>query len=382
LEASGPLSRVKKSITPPKQSSQLTGTIMGAILDDISWPAGDRTIDAGQTTVGQWYVDKIDAFEAMRQIEETELGFMTEGEDGKIIFEDRHHRLKDAHLVSQQTFTDAVGAAIGYSSITQQDPIREIYNDIIATVESYNTALSSAVLWTLHEAPVLAPLQSLIYWAEYPNSEYDTSTGAFVDAWDTPIVGTDITQTGVANSDIAVTVSKFAKSMKITITNNNVTNSATLTLVQAQGTKVTKLSATSVSNSDSASQALYGTKSYILPAKWLQTTTTAQDYAGYIIGRYKDPVPVISISFFANKNASLMIEALTRNISDRITIIAAGIKTELGIYDEFFIESISHRISNSGKYHEVIFELSDASTEGGYWVLGISILGTDTKLAY
>jgi hypothetical protein len=382
LEANGPLSRVKKSITPPKQSSQLTGAIMGAILDEIGWAAGDRTIDTGQTTVGKWYIDKIDAFEAMRQIEETELGFMTEGEDGKIIFEDRHHRLKGAHLVSQQTFTDSIGAIIGYSAITQQDPIREIYNDIIATVESYDTALSSAVLWTLHETPTLAPGQSLIYWAEYPNSEHDPSTGAYVDTWDTPVVGTDITQTGVSDSDVGIAVSKFAESMKITITNNNATNSATLTLVQAKGTKVTKLSSTSVSNSDSASQALYGTKSYLLPAKWLQTTTTAQDYAGYIIGRYKDPVPVVGISLYANKNSSLMTEALTRNISDRITVIATGAKTELGINNDFFVEAISHRISSSGRFHEVTFELSDASGDGGYWVLGTSELNINTRLAY
>jgi hypothetical protein len=382
LEASGPLSRIKKSITPPKQANQLTGTIMDAILDDAGWAAGDRAIDIGKTAVGQWYIDKIDAFEAMRQIEETELGFLTEGEDGKIIFEDRHHRLTGAHLVSQQTFTDTVGEAIGYNAITQQDPIREIYNDIMATVESYYTAPSSAVLWTLQETPTIAPGQTLIYWAEYPNSEHDSSTGAFVDTWDTPAVGTDITQTGVANGDIAVTVSKFAKAMKINITNNNVTTSATLTLVQAQGIKVTKLSSTSVSSSDSASQASYGAKSYTLPAKWLQTTTLAQDYAGYIIGRYKDPVPVISISFMANKNTDLMTEALTRNISDRVTVVATGAKTELGINNEFFIEAISHRISNSGKFHEVTFELSDASGDGGYWVLGTSELGTNTRLAY
>jgi len=382
LEASGPLSRFKKSITPPKQSGQLTGTIIDAILDEAGWSASDRTIDDGKTSIDQWYIDKIEVFEAMRQIEETELGFLTESADGKIVYEDRHHRLKDDYLVSQQTFTDATAELIGYNSITQQDPIREIYNDIIATVESYSTAGSSAVLWTLQETPVLAPGQSLIYWAEYPNFEHDPSTGAYVDTWDTPVVGTDITQTGVSNSDIGVTVSKFAKSMKITIINNNVTDSATLTLLQAQGIKVIKLSSTSISSSDSASQALYGTKSYLLPAKWLQTTTTAQDYAGYIIGRYKDPVPVVGISFFANKNSSLMIEALTRNISDRITVTATGAKTELGIDDEFFIEAISHRISNSGKFHEVMFELSDALGDGSYWILGTSILGTNTRLAY
>jgi hypothetical protein len=203
-----------------------------------------------------------------------------------------------------------------------------------------------------------------------------------VDTWDTPIVGTDITQTGVADGDIGVTVSKFAKSMKITITNNNATNSATLTLIQAKGTKVTKLSSVSVSSSDSTSQDAYGTKTYTLPAKWLQTTNVAQDYANFIIGRYKDPVPIINVAFMANKNSDLMVETMARNISDRITVVATGSKTELGISGDFFIEAISHKISNAGRYHEVMFEMSEASGDGGYWVVGTSLLGTDTRLAY
>lgn len=382
LEASGPLSRLKKSISPAKQAGELTGAIIGAILDAAGWSAGERSIDAGKTTVTQWYVGKIDAFEALREIEETELGFIDESAAGYIVFEDRHHRLEGAHLTSQATFTDAAGENIGYSSITQQDPVREIYNDIQVIVESFDTALISEVLWTLQETPTVSAGQAVIYWAEYPNSEHDPATGAFVDTWDTPSVGTDITQTGVDNSDISVSVSKFATAMKINITNNHATAIATLTLVQAKGTPVTKLSSTTINEEDSTSQTTYGIKTYSLPAKWLQSTNTAQDYSKFIISRYKDPVSLIEMSFYANKNTDLMTQALTRDLSDRITVIATGSKTQLGISNDFFIEAISHRISNAGRNHWVTFELSEASADGGYWVIGTSELGTGTKLAY
>lgn len=383
FEASGPISRIsEKDVTPAKQSGVLTGVIVGAILDAASWAAGGRTIDDGQTTIDNWNVGKMKALSAIRDIEETEMGFFYEGADGKLIYEDRHHRLKGAHLVSQQTYSDAAGAAMGYRTIEQADPLREIYNEILATIQSYTTAGSSGVLWTLAETPTVSAGQSVTYWAEYPNVETDPTTGAYVSAWDDPVVGTDITQTGVADGDIAVTVSKFANSMKMVITNNHATATATLTLVQAQGTKVTKNTPVTISEEDSTSQGKYGIRSYQLPAKWLQNTNAGADYVNYLISRYKDPVPVLALSFLANKSDTAMTEALTREISDRITVVATGATTELGINDDFFIESISHRITKAGFHHEVTFELSAAEGDGGYWVLGTSVLGSTTKLAY
>ena len=383
LEATGPISRIaNKKVTVVAQTSQTTGTIIDEILDDAGWASADRTLDTGQTTIDAWFVSGIDALNAVREVEETELGFFTESADGKLVFEDRHHRLISPHTTSQQTYSDASGASMLYNGIEQMDPIGDIYNDITAMVTKYTTAGSAEVLWTLDGTPTLAPGESGTYWAEYPNTNKDSTTGAYVSAWDDPVVGTDITQTGVSNSDIAVTVTKFSNTMKIVITNNNATSTATLTLVQAQGTKVTKNTSVGIASEDSTSQGKYGKRSYELPSPWLQSANTAQDYTNYIVGRYKNAVPVISLTYIANKSAAALTEMLTRDISDRITAVATGAKTELGLDGDFFVESVQHRILNAGLFHEVKYDLSDASGDGGWWILGISELGVNTRLAY
>jgi len=258
--------------------------------------------------------DKLKALTAIRDIEETELGFFCEDADGKLVYEDRHHRLKDPHLTSQQTYSDDTGATMGYREIEQQDPLQEIFNEVLASIQAYNTAGASSVLWTLSETPTVDAGQSVTYWAEYPNSVVDSSTGAYVNSWDTPVVGTDITQTGVANGDIAVTVSKFAKTMKITITNNG-PSIATLTLVQAKGIKVTKQTAVTISAEDLTSQGKYGPRTYQLSSKWLQNTNTGADYINYVISRYKDLMPVLTLKFFAHSSDTAMLEALILLVS-------------------------------------------------------------------
>lgn len=382
LEASGSIERLNgKKVTPAAQANQTTDVIVGAILDAAGWPA-ERTLNTGQTTISRWFVDKVDALNAIREIEETELGFFYEAEDGKLIFEDRHFRLKGDCLISQATFSDASGATLGYRAIEQQDPLREIYNDIVATVSPYVAAGSSAVLWTLRgETPTITAGETLSWWAEYPNSEVDPDTGAYVETWDTPVGGTDVTVTGVDISSIAIAASKFANSMKISLTNNGAAT-ATVALLQAKGTKVTKQAPVRVSDEDTTSQTAYGQRTYQLPGPWLPSTLVARDYVKYLVSRYKDPLPILVMAIQGHRSDDLMTQALSRKISDRITVVATGGKTMLGLNADFFIEAISHRISNAGFVHETTFELSSAAGDGGYFVCGTSVLGSTTKLAY
>ena len=74
--------------------------------------------------------------------------------------------------------------------------------------------------------------------------------------------------------------------------------------------------------------------------------------------------------------------ALTRDLSDRITVTATG-DANLGVNADFFIESEKHQVSAGGQEHTVEWQLSPAS--GGYsqfWVLGTGVLGTSTVPAF
>lgn len=383
LEAFGPLIKITgKQVTPAAQANAATGTIIDAILDAADWPAGDRDIDTGQTTITRWYVDKRDALNAIREVEETELGFLLELADGKIAFEDRHHRLKSPHTASQVTFSDAVDATLKYQSIEQQDPLVEIYNEALAIVAPLYAVGGVSVLWTLREEePTIEPGATLSWWAEYPNPAVDPDTGAYVDAWTTPVASTDVTVTGVDIGDIGISASKFANSMKITLVNNGAAT-ATVTLLQARGDPVKRREPVRVSDEDATSQTAYGERTYRLPGPWLPNTSQARDFVRYIVSRYKDPLPVLRIGYVANQSADQLTQALTRQVSDRVTIVAEGSGSELGIDADFFIEAIHHRITDAGLWHEVVYELSDATGDAGYFTIGVSTMGETTKIAY
>ena len=383
LIAAGPMSLIDAKVNPPGSSGALTGTHITSVLDEAAWPAGDRTIDTGQTTTGRWFPEDTLAPNAIRDIEETELGFFLEGPDGKLIYEDRHHRLKSPHLTSQLTVSDAVGATYPYLlSVKESDRLQEIFNEVRVAVPTFSVG-ALAVLWTLTgETPTLAAGESRTWWAQYPNASSGGDADAYVDAWTTPVVGTDVTQTGVDNGDIGIAVSKFARTMKITITNNHGSLAASLTLLQARGTPVTRGNPTTVSAEDATSQADYGVRTFRQPGKYHANTNDGQAFCDYIVSKWKDPQPLVTLPFDASINDTVFAGINALEISDRITVVAQGIRTQLGINKDFYIESIRDRINfRRGVSHYIEFACAPAASDE-FWVLGTSALGSSAKLAY
>ena len=386
LRASGPLRKVgARKAQTAMYTSLLTGTAVGYILDDADWPTADRTIDAGQITLNRWKADGDFATNHLKEIEETEFGYVGESADGKIVFEDVHHRLISPHTVSQATFSDASGAALSYEAIEQLDPWREIFNRIEALVELF-TVQSLAVLWTLTgETPAISPGAAITIWAAYPNPDSATAAHS-VDAWTTPVATTDYTANsapGGGGSDltgsVTVAVEKLANAMKMTFTNASA-STAYLTLVQARGTAVYRNDPMRLVEEDATSQTAYGPRTYPLPGTLYPSTTVARSYAQHALARYKDPLPVLRLTYQANQSAAHMTEALTRDVSDRITVVASGTGAsgaQLGINADFFVEAIRHRIDLAG--HWVTYDLSLAVNQDS-WVLGVSTLGVDTRL--
>lgn len=381
----GVLSVIKdRKVSPPASSGDLTGTLIDLLLDEVSWPAGLRDIDAGQTTTSRWYIADKNWMTAARELEDTEgVGFLYESPTRDIVFEDRARRLAGAHLISQATYSDAPGASLPYIRNPEQiSSLPYVVNIAEATVPAYTVA-GLAILWTLNETPVLSAGASRTFWANFPNSGSGAG-GAYVNAWTTPVVGTDITQSGVSNGDIAVSVDKFATAMKITITNNHGSNSATLTLVQARGTAVTKGDDTTVKSIDAASQAEYGERTNKNPGPWFPSTDAAQDYTDNTVALYKDQRPLVVLRFLANMSAVLFEELMTRDISDRVTVLAFQARTGLYLNGDFFVERIVDDYDIDNNRYEVTLGLSSVGTEvvGASWILGTSTLGVDTNLGF
>lgn len=388
LRASGPLKWIaQRKATTAIFTTILTGTAVQEVLKDAQWSTTEIRLDTGQTTMNEWKADGDSALHHLREIEETEIGYVGEGSSGEIVFEDIHHRLKSDHLTAQAIFSDAAGATLQYQGIEELDPWREIFNRFEAEVMNF-TLQTSGVLWTLagEQPAVNAASGTLDIWAQYPNPD-SPAQASHVRTWDDPTTGDWAANnaSGGAGTDlqpnVTVAVTKFANSMRIRFTNNS-TQTAYITSFTARGRPVYREDPIKVVNESTASQADFGARTYPLPAKFVPSVARAGILTRYALTRYQDPLPTLSLRFYANESAGLLSQALTRDISDRITVIASSTSpgADLGINTDFFIEAMDHRIDRESQ-HWVTYELSAASGDGGYFVLGTSLLGQTTKLA-
>ena len=98
------------------------------------------------------------------------------------------------------------------------------------------------------------------------------------------------------------------------------------------------------------------------------------------MGIYKDPTATLKLTYTANRDQTALDEMITRNVSDRITVVANN-NANLGINAGFFVEAITHNIS-ADRTHKVQYLISDAVQFSDFWVLNTSTLGVNTRLAY
>lgn len=391
LEAIGPLGYLNENkVQVAMSTSKGTGAAIGDILDAAGWPAGDRDIDTGQTTMTRFFMARTNVMEALRIVERSEGGFIKELANGRIAFEDRHKRLKAPHLTSQATFSDVVGATLGYSNIKQSDPLPGIFNLFEITFPTF-TVGSLATLWTLSESgassPLISPGETRTFVAMYPTPSAPTAD-AGVDAWTTPVENTDYDANTASDgsgtdvsSDLAVAVVKGANTMEIAITNNG-SVAAYVTLLQARGTPVSQNDPIRIFAEDATSKTAYGERIFTAGKNFVPDSAEARDWADFNLSIFKDSIPILSKRVDANRDQAHLDEVLTRDISDRITVVANTFASGLGLNEDFFIEAIRHRIDAQLKTHDVTWELSPASGYSNFWVLGTSALDTGTVLAY
>jgi len=92
LRAFGGLAWVaRKEVQIARQEDKRIDELIGTILDDAGWAAGDRDLSEAKTTVTSYWNNGQSAMAALRELEESEPGFIKEDKDGKIGFEDREY---------------------------------------------------------------------------------------------------------------------------------------------------------------------------------------------------------------------------------------------------------------------------------------------------
>lgn len=377
----GVLSRIEKvKVNPLPDTGSLTGTIVGKILDAAAVATTLRgTIDVGQTTTSRWYINDRFAIDALRDMEECELGFILETKDGTLSYQDRAYRVSGARLTSQATYSSAAGASLPYIDLDLPAPAKNVINVVKSAVPPY-TVGALADIWTLTgETPTIGAGQTKTWYATVNGSTL------YVNAWTTPAATTDYTVSGVALGDLAVVVEKYAATMKISITNNHATNVATITLLKARGTPVTIGTPTVVATENQASIDRNGRSEYEVASPWLPNTNTAQSYADSIVSVYKDPLAECVLTFnvgIGGANSALFQDLMARSLSDRVTIVAQETIQGIGLAGDFFIEWIDDHWDNQRQRHIVTMGLSAASVASASWILGTSVLGTSTVIGF
>ena len=107
--------------------NETSGTRVGRILDSIDWPAVDRNIDAGQSTL-QAATPTGSALAYLQKVEESEGGLLFVAKDGKVRFRGRHGGF---NLPSLGTFGDGDPATeLEYVDIAFDYSESLIYNEI------------------------------------------------------------------------------------------------------------------------------------------------------------------------------------------------------------------------------------------------------------
>lgn len=392
LEAHGPLAQINvNSMSLAMRTSELTNVTIGAILDEVGWPAGDRTLDTGKTTITRYTADRKLPVTALQEIEAAEAGFIWEGADGKINFDNRHSRLAGAALTSQATFSDAVAAARPYYQLQQADPMDSLFNIFSAAVVKYNVQ-AIATLWTLDQtgsdAPEIPAGGSFTWWAGYPNPGTADNGAWAVDAWTTPVATTDFTFNSAAGgggtnvtADMALTATAFGNTLKLVFTNNHATLAAFVQTLKARGTAILKGDPVTIRLEDTTSQTDHNVeREWPARTEYIPSVQEADDWARHHLSIYKDPIPMIKMTIVANRDQNMLDEAISRDIGDRITLVAEN-TADLAINSDFFIEAIEHNIRRD-RYHLVSYLLSDAEQFSDFWVLDTSKLDTQTRLAY
>jgi hypothetical protein len=144
---------------------------------------------------------------------------------------------------------------------------------------------------------------------------------------------------------------------------------------------LTRIGGSAQTATDSDSQADYGIRSFNLTGLYNSSDTDVLNLAFSYVNTFKDAeLRVRSITIHPRANNALMIQALTRQIRDRVTISYEPPPGGTTVTEEVFISGVEHSINPED--FQTKFLLESTTGRGGYWTLGTGTLGETTTLGF
>lgn len=341
LPALGTLSRLRAAdkVTTQLYTDITTDVALGHILDAVGWPAGERSLQTGITVLKYWWLDQADAFSAVVTLLNTEGPGATVYEDGRgyFVFENRHSRvLTTRSNTPQATFRDS-GTAPYYLELSD---FTENYKGVINSVSipvNVRAAAASQVIWQLGQSLILGSGTVAKLVVKHTVAGAVGQAGQIFQSAITPVAPTDYTV--ISGSVASVAIDRTA-GLSLTLTITAGAGGVTITGLQLRATPVPAQAVEVRETIDTtASRAKYGTRTYsddIWPEIDLGV---AQDFANAIVGAYQEPRATATLTIRGDDPAHLE-QCLTREISDRITVVNA----QIGLDADCTVERIGHSI--------------------------------------
>lgn len=317
-----------------------TGDAIGAVLDSIGWPAPDRDIDTGATTLRWWVAYDEDAFVAIQSIVDAEgsPALLTIDGDNKVVFRDRHHRLiRTASTTPQATFRDTGSEPKFSAPLLYDHGWRDVVNDVAFNVDERQPEPTLSDIWSSDQIYSLGASASTTVAFETEDPFYELIT---------PVSDTDYTvQSGGVSS---ITLSR-TKGRQCTVTITATGSGLVLSGLRVRGYSVTVARTMRASASDSTSITAYGRKQgpdNVGDASY----EDAKSIASLLVASRKDRLPIVTFDLVGS-NSTRLTECFNRDLSDRVTVVDA----ETGLNDAFFVEQMSHAVTEAGLLHTTTF---------------------------
>jgi hypothetical protein len=360
-----------QTIATPLYQGIRTGAAVGYVLDAIGWTGG-RDLDVGASILPWWWEDGTDALEALQKIvaSEGQPAFLSIGPVGEFVFRDRHHRLtRAASTTSQSTWRGSgpVEPVMGVG-FTYDEAWANTVNDVTFTVTERTPDPRQSWVWTTDETLNLAAFESRVvvistsdpfYQGRAPivNSDYFVQSGS--------ITSTSISRTSGASTSVTLTAgSSGAVVTGLQLRARSVPAGRTRQAISTDGTSI----------SDFGSKGLPSGLEPVWAGYW-----DAQAVADLLVGQRGQPLPILRVRFSCPASATTrLIQALSRDLSDRVTVI----EPETSTNGPFFVESIAHELPWFGD-HAITFGLEavPSSPTVGTFIIGTSSLGGTDVLA-